>query len=77
MSGGVHAARCPMNTNVFPVFFRCCRREVKARKAANKAAKGSATAMKAKPSASKQKGGNTKYVTMHWCMRRTTQHMRV
>ncbi|CAM9813324.1 unnamed protein product, partial [Ectocarpus fasciculatus] len=35
-------------------------KEVKARKAANKAAKGSAAAMKAKPTASKQKGGNTK-----------------
>lgn len=33
-------------------------REVKARKAANKAAKGNAQAMKAKPTASKQKSGN-------------------
>lgn len=32
-------------------------REVKARKAANKAAKGVSAAMKAKPTASKQKGG--------------------
>lgn len=34
-------------------------REVKARKAANKAAKGSAQALKAKPTASKQKGGSS------------------
>lgn len=34
------------------------RREVKARKAANKAAKGTSVAQKAKPMASKQKGGN-------------------
>eukprot|EP00178_Gracilaria_changii_P001174 TRINITY_DN11655_c0_g1_i1.p2 TRINITY_DN11655_c0_g1~~TRINITY_DN11655_c0_g1_i1.p2 ORF type:complete len:154 (-),score=32.25 TRINITY_DN11655_c0_g1_i1:414-875(-) len=34
-------------------------KEVKARKAANKAAKGTSTAMKAKPMASRQKGGNT------------------
>lgn len=37
----------------------CADREVKARKAANKAAKGNSSAMKAKPTASKQKGGNT------------------
>ncbi|CAM9314370.1 unnamed protein product [Laminaria digitata] len=34
-------------------------KEVKARNAANKAARGSAGAMKAKPTASKQKGGGT------------------
>ena len=37
----------------------CADREVKARKAAAKAAKGSSGAMKAKPTASKQKGGST------------------